>query len=140
MRVRRTAAFMSPEDERKNGFIAYGMVTGMIAMLAIVYPLTWLFGSPDFWIVVLGLGCGSAAGYAVYRLSVRCPVCRSADCDPTCRICGHVRDEKHARYRGKTLLCTCIAARPDVHDGRPGHPVANDDGAGGSVSSGGLAD
>jgi hypothetical protein len=133
-----TAASMSPEDERKHGFIAYGLVAGMLVMLAIVYPLTWAFGAPNLFIVLLGLAGGTAAGFAIYRRTRRCPVCRLLDCNPTCRFCGRDRDEEHARYHGKTSLCTCSAERPDIRDGLPGSAAANDDGASGALSGGGF--
>jgi hypothetical protein len=129
--------FMSPEEERKNGFIAYGLVAGMIAMLAVVYPLTWFFGA-NLFIVLIGLAGGVSLGTAVYRRSALCPVCQSVDCKPTCLVCGQSRDEKHARFRGKTLVCTCNAKPVTTHDGFPGHATANDDGTGGTLSTGGY--
>jgi hypothetical protein len=131
------AAFMSPEEERKNGFIAYGLVAGMVAMLAIVYPLTWFFGT-NLIIVLIGLAGGVSLGTAVYRRSALCPVCQTVGCNPTCLVCGQSRDEKHARFRGKSLVCTCNAKPVTIHDGLPGHATANDDGAGGALSNGGY--
>jgi hypothetical protein len=128
---------MSPEEERKNGFIAYGLVAGMIAMLAVVYPLTWFFGA-NLLVVLVGLAGGVSLGTAVYRRSALCPVCQSVNCNPTCLVCGQLRDEKHARFRGKSVVCTCNAVRVDIHDGLPGHATANDDGAGGALSNGGY--